>query len=136
MGKETDSARALNALSHKIIGAAIRVHKTLGPGLIESAYEACLAHELKLLRLSVETQAALPVVYRDARLDCGYRVDLLVEKAVIVEIKTVMELTPRDEAQLQTYLRLARLPLGLLINFNSQVLVRGIKRVVNQPTKS
>jgi len=118
----TDSTTRLNDLSHQVIGAAIEVHKALGPGLLESAYEACLAYELREQGLAVEAQVALPVVYRDVRLDCGYRVDLLVEGSLIVEVKAVSEIASVHKAQL---------PLGLLINFHSELLTRGVRRVVN-----
>jgi len=127
----TDSTTRLNDLSHQVIGAAIEVHKALGPGLLESAYEACLAYELREQGLAVEAQVALPVVYRDVRLDCGYRVDLLVEGSLIVEVKAVSEIASVHKAQLLSYLRLAQLPLGLLINFHSELLTRGVRRVVN-----
>ena len=127
----TDSTTRLNDLSHQVIGAAIEVHKALGPGLLESAYEACLACELREQGLAVEAQVALPVVYRDVRLDCGYRVDLLVEGSLIVEVKAVSEIASVHKAQLLSYLRLAQLPLGLLINFHSELLTRGVRRVVN-----
>jgi GxxExxY protein len=121
----------LNALTHKIIGAAIEVHRALGPGLLESAYEACLAFELAERGLKVEQQRPLPVTYKDVHLDCGYRLDLLVEEAVIVELKAVSELAPIHEAQVLSYLKLSGCKVGLLINFNVQVLKQGIRRLVN-----
>jgi GxxExxY protein len=121
----------LNAITHKIIGAAIEVHRALGPGLLESAYEACLAFELAERDLKVEQQKPLPVVYKDVHLDCGYRLDLLVEDAVIVELKAVSELAPIHEAQVLSYLKLSGCKVGLLINFNVQVLKQGIRRLVN-----
>jgi GxxExxY protein len=129
--QEMDSATILNGLSHRIIGAAIEVHKALGPGLLESAYEACLAYELRSQGLKVETQKAVPVIYHQVRLDCGYRLDLLVEQVVIVEVKAVEALESVHQAQILSYLRLTGLSLGLLINFNSAVLTQGVRRVVN-----
>jgi len=108
--------------------AAIKVHRALGPGLLESAYHACLAYELRQQQLEVEKEMALPVVYKGITLDCGYRIDLLVEHAVIVELKAVQELTAIHEAQILSYLKLAGCPVGLLINFNVRQLTEGIKR--------
>ena len=121
----------LNDISEKIIGAAIGVHKAIGPGLLESAYDACLRHELKLRGLSFEAQRPLPVEYKGLKLDCGYRIDLLVEGRVVVELKAVHSLDPIHEAQLLTYLKLGDWRLGLLINFNVPVLKQGIRRKVN-----
>ena len=118
-------------ISSKIIGAAIEVHKQLGPGLLESTYETCLAYELKQLGLDVKQQIALPVVYKEVKLDAGYRIDLLIENKVIVEIKSVEALADIHTAQLLTYLKLKDLKLGLLINFNSVRVVDGLKRIVN-----
>lgn len=118
-------------ITRRIIGAAIEVHRALGPGLLESAYEACLAYELTQRGLRVEQQKAMPVVYRDVCLDCGYRIDLLVEDRVIVEVKAVSELLPIHSAQVLSYLKLSGCPVGLLINFHEQVLKDGIKRIVN-----
>ena len=120
-----------NEISKKIIGAAIEVHKQLGPGLLESSYEVCLAYELKQLGLNVQTQVALPVVYKEVKLKAGYRIDVLVENKVIVEIKTVDSLADIHTAQLLTYLRLKNLKLGLLINFNSVRVIDGVKRIIN-----
>ena len=120
-----------NEISSKIIGAAIEVHKQLGPGLLESTYETCLAFELKQMGLDVKQQQALPVVYKEVKLDAGYRIDLLVENKVIVEIKSVEALADIHTAQLLTYLKLKDLKLGLLINFNSVRVVDGLKRIVN-----
>jgi len=120
-------------LTEKIIGAAIRVHRELGPGLLESAYEACLAYELTDGALKVERQKVLPVVYRGLRLDEGYRLDLLVEDTVIVELKAVSRLDDIHEAQLLSYLRLANKPVGLLVNFHVTRLADGVRRVVNGP---
>lgn len=120
-----------NEISSKIIGAAIEVHKQLGPGLLESTYETCLTYELKQMGLDVKQQQALPVVYKEVKLDAGYRIDLLVENKVIVEIKSVDALADIHTAQLLTYLKLKDLKLGLLINFNSVRVVDGLKRIVN-----
>ena len=120
-----------DTLSHIIIGAAIEVHKALGPGLLESAYETCLCHELKLRSIAYARQLELPVPYKGVTMDCGYRLDIIVEQLVIVELKAVSALEPIHDAQLLTYLRLRQLWLGLLINFNVPVLKHGIKRLVN-----
>ncbi|MCZ7649423.1 MAG: GxxExxY protein [Planctomycetota bacterium] len=121
----------VNEITKIIIGAAMEVHRNLGPGLLESTYEACLMHELVTHGLVVEKQKALPVDYKGVRLDCGYRIDLLVENEVIVELKVVDALTSVHEAQLLSYLKLSRKKVGLLINFNVQVLKQGIKRMMN-----
>jgi GxxExxY protein len=122
---------SLNDLTHAIIGAAIKVHQTLGPGLLESAYEACLEHELKKLGLRVERQKPIPVIYDGVHLECGFRADLLVEGQVVVECKSKEALHPIDGAQVLSHLRLLQLRVGLLINFNVVVLKDGIKRIVN-----
>ena len=121
----------LNRVTGTIIGAAIDVHRALGPGLLESAYEACLAYELAERGLKVEQQKPLPLVYKAVRLDCGYRLDLLVDDCVIVEVKSVDALEPVHTAQVLSYLKLSGCRVGLLINFNVQVLKRGIRRLVN-----
>lgn len=118
----------LNKTTEQIIGAAIEVHKVLGPGLLESAYEECLCRELGLRDLQFERQRSLPVEYKGVKLDCGYRLDLLVESTVVVEIKSVSIIEPIHEAQLLTYLKLGGWKLGLLINFNVPVLKDGIRR--------
>jgi GxxExxY protein len=120
-----------NQLSEKIIGCAIQVHKSLGPGLLESAYEECLFYELKQLGLFVEKQKPLSLIYKDVKLDIGYRLDLLVEKKVIVELKSVEALNDVHIAQMITYLKLSGCKLGLLINFNVLRLVDGLKRIAN-----
>ena len=120
-----------NEVSSKIIGAAIEVHKVLGPGLLESAYELSLERELQLQGLNVQRQIGLPLVYKDVKCDVGYRLDLLVENSVIVEIKSVEALNDVHLAQLLTYLKLSDCNLGLLINFNVARLKNGIRRVVN-----
>lgn len=121
----------LNKISEKIIGAAIQVHSTLGPGLLESAYEACLKYELEKQELKVSSQIVLPVIYDEMKIDLGYRLDLLVEDSVIVELKAVNKITPIHEAQLLSYLKLSGKRLGLLINFNVILLKDGIKRRIN-----
>jgi GxxExxY protein len=121
----------INELTERVIGACIEIHKTIGPGLLESAYEECLCRELHLAGLKFERQKPLPVAYKGVQLDCGYRIDLVVEDKLIVELKTVQELLPIHEAQPLTYLKLSGLAVGLLINFNVPVLRRGIKRIVN-----
>jgi GxxExxY protein len=119
----------LNELSGKVIGACIEIHRELGPGLLESAYEECLAYELTKAGLRFERQRALPVRYKEVQLDCGYRLDFVVEGVLILELKAVTELHPIHEAQLLTYLKLDKKSLGLLINFNVPVLKQGVKRV-------
>jgi GxxExxY protein len=119
----------ISALTGDIIGAAIEVHKALGPGLLESAYEECLCRELELRGISFKRQQTLPVLYKGLRLDCGYRVDLVVEESVIVELKACDELLAVHQAQLLTYLKLTGLKVGLLINFNVPVLKNGIRRL-------
>jgi len=118
----------INQITEKIIGCSIEVHKQLGPGLLESAYEECLYYELKSMGLSVKKQLALPLVYKDIKLDAGYRIDLLVENKVIVEIKSVDALAEIHKAQLMTYLKLADIKVGLLLNFNVIQLKDGIVR--------
>lgn len=120
----------VNQITETIIGAAIEVHRVLGPGLLESSYEECLCRELTLRRLPFERQRPLPVEYKGVHLDCGYRLDVLVADAVVVEVKTVERVLPIHEAQLLTYLRLGGWKVGLLINFNVPVLKRGIRRCV------
>ncbi len=120
----------LNRVTGQVIGAAIDVHRALGPGLLESAYEACLAYELAQRGLNVEQQKPLPIIYKEVSLDTGYRLDLLVESNVIVELKAVDSLTPLHKAQMMSYLKLSGLKLGLLINFNVQVLKSGIQRII------
>ena len=121
----------LNQITEAVIGAGIAVHRELGPGLLESTYETCLAYELVERGLKVERQKALPVRYRGIHLDCGYRIDLLVENRVIVELKVVERLEPIHEAQLLSYLKLSGSTVGLLMNFNVTELRRGIRRLVN-----
>ena len=121
----------LNKITEAIIGAAIQVHRRLGPGLLESAYKACLAYELEKRGLAVEQEKAVPLVYEAVKLECGYRMDLLVERSVVVEVKSVEALAPVHEAQALSYLRLSGCKLGLLINFNVTALKEGVRRYVN-----
>ena len=122
----------LNKLSSRIIGAAIEVHKTLGPGLLESTYEECLCYELGLQGIIFDRQHKLPVRYKEKELDCGYRVDILVERSIILELKAVDSIAPIHKAQLLTYLKISNLQLGFLLNFNVPVLKNGIHRMVNK----
>ena len=122
----------LDLITRRIIGADIEVHRHLGPGLLESAYETCLAYELRQIGFKVEEQKALPVLYKGVKLDCGYRLDLLVEDSVIVEVKAIESLNLIHDAQLLSYLRLADKRVGLLINFHVRVLKDGVKRLVNE----
>ena len=122
----------INELSSKIIGAAIEVHKMLGPGLLESTYEECLCYEFGLRGLSNERQKALPVIYKDRELDCGYRLDVVVEKTIILELKSCERIQPIHNAQLLTYLKLSGLHLGLILNFNVPIMRDGIVRIVNK----
>jgi GxxExxY protein len=124
-------AQRINKITEKIIGAAIEIQRVLGPGLLESAYEECLCYELSKRRLSFTRQIELPVVYKEIKLDCGYRIDLLVESLVVLELKAVEKLMPIHEAQLLTYLKLLKSPIGLLINFNVPAVRHGVKRIVN-----
>jgi len=121
----------LNKLSSKIIGAAIEVHQILGPGLLESAYEECLCKELSLRDISYERQKTLPLEYKGDKLDCGYRLDVVVENSIILELKACEKIEPIYKAQLLTYLKLSKLSLGLLLNFNVPLMRDGIVRVVN-----
>jgi GxxExxY protein len=124
----------MNKLSGEVIGAAMEVHRLLGPGLLESTYETCLCYELQARTIRYKSQVPLPIVYKGVHLEAGYRLDLLVEECLIVELKSVERFEPIHEAQLLTYLRLTNLWLGLLINFNVPVLRMGIKRLVNGGT--
>jgi GxxExxY protein len=117
-------------LSNRVIGCAVEVHRHLGPGLLESAYEECLAYELKLSGIAFQRQAELPVTYKGLRLDCCYRMDLVVENALLLEIKSVELLLPIHEAQLLTYLKLSGIGTGLLMNFNERYLKDGLRRMV------
>lgn len=128
--RDTEAQR-INEVSAAIIGAAIEVHQALGPGLLESAYEECLCYELRERGVPFRRQVPLPVVYKGVRLEIGYRIDLVVEGVVVVELKTVEKLLPVHEAQLLTYLKLTHLSVGLLLNFHSAVLRNGLRRFVN-----
>lgn len=128
--ENTEMELVSQEITDKIIGAAIEVHRVLGPGLLESAYEECLCHELELRGLAFQRQVQLPVRYKEVLLNCGYRLDLVVAEAVVVELKAVERLEPVHESQLLTYLRLSQLRVGLLINFNVALLKQGIVRRV------
>ena len=117
-------------LSNKVIGCAIEVHRTLGPGLLESTYEQCLAREMDLSGIAFKLQSPLPVEYKGIKLDCGYRIDMLVEDKLIVELKSVEKILPIHEAQILTYMKLANTQVGLLINFNVERLKEGLRRFV------
>jgi GxxExxY protein len=123
-----------NQLTGKIIAAAIEVHKYLGPGLLESVYEECLAYELKVEGLVFERQKPIPVIYKEIRLDCGYRLDFVVEKSVILELKSCDKIEEIHRAQLLTYLKLTELQIGLILNFNVPLMREGIIRLVNKFT--
>ena len=119
-----------DALTERVIGFAIQVHRHLGPGLLESAYEECLCYELREHEIAFRRQVPLPIVYKGIRLDCGYRLDILVEEQVILELKTVERLLPIHEAQMLTYLKLSGIRIGLLLNFNTAVLKDGLRRIL------
>ncbi len=121
-------------LTQKVIGCAIEVHRHLGPGLLESTYEKCLAFELTLAGISFKLQTAIPIEYKNVRLDCGFRVDLFIENCLIVELKAVEQILPIHEAQLITYMKLTETPVGLIINFNVRVLKDGIRRLFPSPS--
>ena len=129
-GKNMLIVQGVNQTTEAIIGAAIEVHKHLGPGLLESAYEECLCHELNLRDIPFQRQIPLPVVYKGTKLDCGYRIDLLVKNEVVVELKAIEGILPIHEAQTLTYMRLGSWKVGLIINFNTPIVVKGIKRLV------
>lgn len=129
--ENTKSRDQLDAITYKIIGLAIEVHKQLGPGLLESAYQECLYYEIVNSGLIVEKQKALPIIYKDIKLDHGYRIDLLIENKIVIELKTVEAFTDVHFAQILTYLKLGNYPLGLLINFDSKILKNNIKRFIN-----
>jgi GxxExxY protein len=128
--RDTETQRGRDALTERIIGLAIEVHRVLGPGLLESAYEECLCYELRHALLVFRRQVPLPVVYKQVRLDCGYRMDIVVEDRVVLELKTVERLLPIHDAQLLTYMRLAGLRTGLLINFHAPAVKDGLRRLV------
>ena len=125
----------INKLSSKIINAAIEVHRALGPGLLESAYEECMCYEFRLRDFSFERQKPLPIIYKGNKLDCGYRLDIVVENAIILELKSCAKIEPIHKAQLLTYLKISGLKLGLLLNFNVPLMREGITRVVNELDK-
>ena len=134
MADMTPSQRAkeLNELTSSIIAASIRIHQALGPGLLETAYLACLCYELRTLGLQLDTQKAIPLVYGDLKVDCAYRADLLVGRSVVVEVKAVDVQSPLHARQLHTYVKLAACPVGLLLNFGAPTMREGIKRIVNR----
>ncbi len=123
-------AHEFDELSHRVIGCALEVHRALGPGLLESTYEQCLAHELTLAKIPFELQAPIPVEYKGVRLECGYRVDFLIDHCLVVELKSVAQVLGIHKAQLLTYMKLSDVRIGLLINFNVELLKDGIKRFV------
>lgn len=123
----------INDLSYKIIGLAIEVHKELGPGLLESTYQECLYYEIKNAGFHVEKEKSLPIIYKDLKIDHGYRIDLLIENKLVLELKTVEKYTDVHFAQILTYLKHGNYPLGLLINFDSKILKNNIKRLINNP---
>jgi GxxExxY protein len=120
----------INELTRLVIGGAIEVHRQLGPGLLESAYEECLGYELGRIGLNIERQKGVPVVYKEVKLEYGYRIDILVENTVVIELKSVESLTPVHEAQILTYMKFAEKKIGLLINFNVNMLKNGLRRYV------
>jgi GxxExxY protein len=128
--KQIEMEYKYQELTHQIIGCAMEVHKLLGPGLLESAYEECLAFELVNAGLYIERQKPVPVIYKEIKLECGYRIDILVENTVVIELKTVEAFNPVHEAQILTQMKFAIKPVGLLINFNVMLLKSGIKRFV------
>jgi len=129
--ENNESRNRLDAITYKIIGLAIEVHKQLGPGLLESAYQECLYYEIVNSGLVVEKEKVLPIVYKNIKLDHGYRIDLLIENTIVIELKTVETFTDVHFAQILTYLKLGNYPLGLLINFDSKILKNNIKRFIN-----
>jgi GxxExxY protein len=132
MKMKNNKQNELDSLASQIIGAAIEVHRNLGPGLLESTYEACLAHELEINGLKAASQVYLPIKYKNVKLDAGYRIDLLIEESIIVELKAVESLNRNHTAQILAYLKLSDKRLGLLINFNVPQLIQGIRRYVNR----
>ena len=132
----TEKRKDVNKLTELLIGCAIEVHRTLGPGLLESAYEVCLCRELSLRGIHFERQVAIPVEYKGVKLDCGYRADLIVTGMILVEIKAVDQLAPIHDTQLLSYLKLTGFKVGLLINFNERMLTHGIRRKVFGPPEA
>jgi GxxExxY protein len=126
----TELVKDVNQLTETVIGCAIEVHRALGPGLLESAYEICLCRELSLRKIQFECQRPLPVTYKGVKLDCGYRADLIVDERVLVEVKAVDQLAAIHDPQLLSYLKLSELKVGLLINFNVRILTHGVRRKV------
>jgi GxxExxY protein len=126
-----DTEGSSRVRTHDIVGAAIEVHRRLGPGLLESAYQTCLCRELSLRGIGFHAQVSLPLEYRGLELECGYRLDIVVERSLIVEVKAVRRILPIHRAQVLTYLKLTNLKLVLLINFNVEVLRRGVYRIIN-----
>jgi len=131
MFEETPESQKINRITEKIIGCAIEVHRNLGPGLLESAYEKCLCYELTQVGFEYKQQLPLPVIYKGINLECGYRMDVVVEDLVIVEIKAIERILPVHEAQLLSYLKLYNKKVGLLMNFHVPMLKSGLKRIVN-----
>lgn len=129
----TEARKRLNVLTEGVIGAAIEVHRALGPGLLESSYEICLCRELYVRGLAFERQQSIAIHYKGVQLDCGYRADLIVENTMLVELKAIESVSAVHEAQLMSYLKLSKLPVGLLINFNVQLLKHGITRRLLEP---
>lgn len=127
----TEISKELQAISYKVIGLTIEVHRQLGPGLLESAYQQCLYYEIKKAGLKVEKEITLPIIYKEIKIDQGYRIDLLIEDKLVIELKTVESFTSVHFAQILTYLKLGNYPLGLLINYNSKILRNNIKRFIN-----
>lgn len=125
-------SRQINKVSGQVIGAAIEVHKNIGPGLLESAYEKCLCRELEIQNIQYKSQVPVPIVYKGENLDCGYRLDLLVEDFLVIELKACERIEPIHKAQLLTYLRLMNKQLGLILNFNVPIMRDGLQRVVNE----
>ena len=130
LGELSMSDIEFSEISNRVIGCAIEVHKTIGPGLLESSYQQCLAHELRLNNINFELEKPLPVVYKNVQLNCGYRIDLLIENELIIELKSVEHLNPIHEAQILSYMKLAKIKYGLLINFNVKLLKKGLKSFV------
>jgi GxxExxY protein len=128
----TELTERIDATTHEIIGAAVKVHRTLGPGLLESAYVPCLTLELHRLNFDVALGVPVPINYEGIHIDCGYRLDMIVNDLVVVEIKSVAQLAPIHDAQLLTYLKLSGYPIGLLMNFNVQMLTTGVRRRLNK----
>jgi GxxExxY protein len=133
--EDNEIHKDLDSLSYKIIGLAIEVHKQLGPGLLESAYQECLYYEIKNAGLLVEKEKSLPIIYKEIKINHGYRIDLIIENKLVIELKTVEAFTDVHFAQIITYLKLGGYPLGLLINFHSKILKNNIKRFINTPSK-